>query len=213
MMRRHAAVWSGVHRERTALVHDLETLTPEQWSARTACAEWDVHDVVAHLVDTAKATRLGFARDMIAAGFDFDRQNARGVARERRADPEETLAALRSVVTRSSTPPAAIATRLVEAFVHGEDIRRAVGRNGDYPTDLVAEALQFQLRTTVKMGGGKERASGLRLVASDAPIDWGSGPQVRGSALALLLAVSGRPLEPDEVSGPGAATLAERAIS
>ena len=77
----------------------------------------------------------------------------------------------------------------------------------------MARALEYQLRTTVKMGGGKERASGLRLITSDAPIDSGSGPQVRGSALALLLAVSGRPLEPDELTGPGAATLAERATS
>ncbi|MEV4715131.1 maleylpyruvate isomerase family mycothiol-dependent enzyme [Micromonospora sp. NPDC049374] len=213
MKDQRTAVWTVVHNERAALVRDLATLTPEQWSAPTGCPGWDVHDVVAHLVDGAKATRIRFVRDMVTARFDFDRQNALGLARERRDDPTDTLGAFRSVVTRTSTPPAAIATRLVEAFVHGEDVRRAVGLSGDYPADQVATALEFQLRTTVKMGGGKERANGLRLVASDAPIESGSGPQVRGSALALLLAVSGRPVEPDELTGPGAATLAERATS
>ncbi|MFF5217453.1 maleylpyruvate isomerase family mycothiol-dependent enzyme [Micromonospora sp. NPDC000442] len=213
MKDQRTAVWTVVHNERAALVRDLATLTPEQWSAPTGCPGWDVHDVVAHLVDGAKATRIRFVRDMVTARFDFDRQNALGLARERRDDPTDTLSAFRSVVTRTSTPPAAIATRLVEAFVHGEDVRRAVGLSGDYPADQVATALEFQLRTTVKMGGGKERANGLRLVASDAPIESGSGPQVRGSALALLLAVSGRPVEPDELTGPGAATLAERAVS
>lgn len=207
------AVWTVVHNERAALVRDLATLPPEQWSAPTACPGWDVHDVVAHLVDTAKTTRIRFVRDMITARFDFDRQNALGLARERRDDPKDTLAAFRSVVTRTSAPPAAMATRLVEAFVHGEDVRRAVGLSGAYPADQLAQALEFQLRTTVKMGGGKERARGLRLVASDAPIDSGSGPQVCGSALALLLAVSGRPVEPDELTGPGAAPLTERATS
>jgi uncharacterized protein (TIGR03083 family) len=210
---RRTAVWTVVHHERAALVRDLATLAPEQWSAPTACPGWDVHDVVAHLVDTAKTTRFGFVRDMVTARFDFDRQNALGLARERRHDPKDTLDAFRSVLTRTSTPPAAIVTRLVEAFVHGEDVRRAVGLRGDYPADQVAKALEYQLRTTVKMGGGKERASGLRLIASDAPTDSGSGPQVRGSVLALLLAVSGRLVEPDELTEPGAVTLAERATS
>jgi uncharacterized protein (TIGR03083 family) len=211
MSDQRTAVWAVVHRERAALVRDLATLTPEQWSAPTACAGWDVHDVVAHLVDTAKTTRIGFVRAMVAARFDFDRQNALGLAAERRSDPTDTLAALRSAVTRTSTPPASIATRLVEAFVHGEDIRRAVGLRGSYPAGHVATALAFQLRTTVKMGGGKERAGGLRLVATDAPLDSGAGPAVHGPAIALLLAVSGRPAGPDELTGPGAATLAGRA--
>ncbi|GGQ67021.1 maleylpyruvate isomerase family mycothiol-dependent enzyme [Couchioplanes azureus] len=210
---KRTTVWTTVHHERTALLRDLGALTPEQWSAPTACTGWDVHDVVAHLIDSAKTTRTAFVRSMIAARFDFDRQNALGVARERRRDPEKTLAAFRSVRYRTSTPPAAIATRLVEAFVHGEDIRRAVGLSGDYPPGQVASALKFQLRTTVKMGGGKERAQGLRLIASDAPVDIGTGPEAHGSALALLLAVSGRPLNPDELTGPGAQTLAERATA
>lgn len=213
MNSRHAAVWTVVHHERAALVRTLETLGPEQWATPTACPGWDVHDVVAHLVDTAKTTRVRFVRDMITARFDFDRQNAVGLARERRTDPLDTLAALRAVVTRTSTPPAAIVTRLVEAFVHGEDIRRAVGLSGEYPVEQVAAALTFQLRTTAQLGGGKERASGLRLVSSDAAVDSGVGPEVRGTTLALLLAVSGRPVAPDELSGPGAATLIERAVS
>jgi uncharacterized protein (TIGR03083 family) len=211
MNARHTAVWTAVHQERAALARDLETLTPEQWRAPTACTDWDVHDVVAHLVDTARTTRLSFVRDMVTARFDFDRQNALGVARERCDDPKDTLAAFRSVMTLTSTPPAAIETRLVEAFVHGEDIRRAVGLDGDYPADQVAKALEYQLRTTVKMGGGKERVSGLRLVACDERINSGSGPEVRGSALALLLAVSGRAVQFDELTGPGAAALAQRA--
>ena len=210
MTEERAAVWTVVHRERELLCRDLAGLAPAQWAAPTACPGWDVHDVVAHLVDSAKVTRLRFLRDMVAARFDFDRQNTLVIARERRTDPRETLEEFRAVVTRTGSPPAAVATRLVEAFVHGEDVRRATGLRGDYPAGPAAQALAYQLRTTVKFGGGREHADGLRLVASDTPFAAGSGPEVHGPAIVLLLAVSGRPVGPRELSGPGAATLAGR---
>lgn len=211
--RRGSTIWPVVHDERRALIHDLESLEGWQWQAPSQCADWDVHDVLAHLVDTAKTTRLGFVRRMIAAGFDFDRDNATGVTRERAHDPRRTLAEFRAVSTRTSGPPAPIATRLVEAFVHGEDIRRATAIKHDYPQAHVATALDYQLRTSVKMGGGKERAERLRLVASDGDFEHGSGHEVRGATIALLLAVSGRPVAAKELSGPGAATLMNRAHS
>ena len=202
-------VWPVVHAERAALAHDLNGLTDEQWATPSLCPGWDVQDVVAHIVDTARTTRFSFVRDLARARFDFDRQNADGIRRERTADPRDTLESLRSVLSRTTTPPAAPATRLVEMFVHGEDIRRPLGIHRDYPNEAVIEALQYQVRTPVKWGGGKERAAGLRLVADDAPAEAGIGvgDVVRGSGIALLLAVSGRPVADGELTGPGAAAL------
>ena len=200
-------IWPVVHAERRALARDLEHLPVPRWATPSLCPGWDVHDVLAHLVDDAGTTRVGFLRRLAAAGFDFDRCNARGVARERRADPRATLAAFRAVSDRTTSAPAPPATRLVEAFVHGEDIRRPLGIRRDYPAAPVAEALRHQLRTGVRFGGGQERAHGLRLVATDAGVETGTGPDVRGTAIALLLAVSGRPVEPGELAGAGAAAL------
>ena len=126
-------IWPVVHAERRALIRDLEDLPARQWATPSLCPGWDVHDVLAHLVDDARTTRLGFLRRLAAARFDFDRCNARGVARERRADPRDTLAAFRAVSGRTTSAPAAPATRLVEAFVHGEDIRRPLGLARAYP--------------------------------------------------------------------------------
>ena len=53
-------VWPLVHAERAALVGDLESLDAAAWETPSLCAGWTVHDVVAHLVDTAKTTRVGF---------------------------------------------------------------------------------------------------------------------------------------------------------
>ncbi|MEO9222027.1 MAG: maleylpyruvate isomerase family mycothiol-dependent enzyme [Mycobacteriaceae bacterium] len=113
-----------VHEERRALVQDLQALEPPNWQTPSLCPDWDVHDVLAHLVDTAKTTRRSFIGGMLGARFDFDRDDAMGVMRERAEDPGATLAEFSTVLTRTSTPPAALTTRLVEAFVHGEDIRR-----------------------------------------------------------------------------------------
>lgn len=164
-----------------------------------------MHDVLAHIVDSARTTRLGFVRRMIAARMDFDRDNATGVTREKREDPRDTLAALETVLTRTSTPPASLATRLAEVFLHGEDIRRPLGIGRTYPPALVAEALEYQVRTSSAMGGGKESAKGWRMVASDTLFEHGKGPEIRGAAVSLLLAVSGRPVTSDELTGPGAA--------
>jgi uncharacterized protein (TIGR03083 family) len=208
-----AAVWPAVHNERRTLITELESLTPEQWTQPSLCPGWDVHDVVAHLVDSAKTTRLGFLRRMIVARFDFDRDNAIGITRERAVTPEATLNEFRRLREETKTPPAAPATRLVEMIVHGEDIRRPLGLLHTYPSASIDQALRYQVRTGVFMGGGKERAAGYRLRASDASFEHGSGPEVSGTALALLMAISGRPVPREAFSGDGAATFVRRRVA
>jgi uncharacterized protein (TIGR03083 family) len=198
-------VWTMVHAERAALIADLEGVDGPRWDEPSLCPGWSVHDVVAHLVDTARTTRLGFVVAMARAGFDFDRQNAHGVARERGASPAQTLEKLRGGGHRTPTPPAPRDSRLVEEVVHGEDVRRPLGLVRAYPPEAVTRALRLQLRTPAAFGGAKETATRVRLTATDADLALGDGPEVRGGALALLLAVSGRPVAPEELAGPGLA--------
>lgn len=208
--RKWDTVWVGVQDERRALRADLAGLPPDAWSEPSLCPGWDVHDVVAHLIDTAKTTRWGFVRRMIAVRFDFDRDNEVGIERERREHPSATLAEFDRIIGARDTPPAPSATRLMEAVVHGEDIRRPLGIRRDYPVARVLPALRYQISTKAAMGGGRERAAGFRLEASDADFSSGTGPEVRGTALALLLATSGRPVEAGELFGSGAAAFGRR---
>ncbi|KGJ72004.1 hypothetical protein GY21_18360 [Cryobacterium roopkundense] len=200
-------IWTIVHKERDALIRDLEASNPDEWTTPSLCPGWDVHAVLAHLVDDAKCTRLGFIGRMIAAGFNFDRINAMGIARERSTDPAQTLATFQEVRSRTTSAPAPLATRWVEIFVHGEDIRRPLGIDYQYPVAEVATALGYQAKTSVKLGGGKERLVGLRLIATDTVFDEGDGKEVRGAATSLLLAVSGRPVNAGELTGTGALSL------
>jgi uncharacterized protein (TIGR03083 family) len=167
-----------------------------------------VRDVIAHLMDTARTTRLGFVVGLARARFDFDLQNARGVQRDRGASPQEALERLRRVAARRSTPPAPLDSRLVEEVVHGEDIRRPLGLTHCYSQEAVVRSLRLQARTPSSFGGAKELVARIRLTATDADVSIGDGPEVTGSALSLLLAISGRRVAMDDLDGPGVAALA-----
>lgn len=196
--------WPAVHAERRALAVQLREIDDDDaWARASLCPGWSVHDVLAHLVDDARTTPVRFVGNLLRARFDFDAANHRGVQRERCPSPTDTLDRFHAVTGRSTSAPAPAATRLVEAIVHGEDIRRPLSLHHDYPTAETVLALEYQLRTSVSMGGGRERAAGLTLRAEDAGFSRGEGPVVSGSALDLLLAVSGRPVEPGRITGPG----------
>ncbi|MEU6488318.1 maleylpyruvate isomerase family mycothiol-dependent enzyme [Streptomyces sp. NPDC046887] len=201
-------VWPMVHAERAALIADLARLDAEQWRTPSLCAGWTVHDVAAHLVDTARTTRLGFVAGLVRSRFDFDRLNSRGVERRRGTSPQQTLERLRRAAPRRSGPPAPLDTRLVEEVVHGEDIRRPLGLTRRYPPEAVIRSLRLQARTPASFGGAKELTARVRLTATDTELSIGRGPEVTGPALSLLLAVSRRRLALDELHGPGTPALA-----
>lgn len=206
-------VWPLVHTERAALLQDLRRLPAQLWDQASSCPGWSVHDVAAHLVDNALTTRLGFVVGLVGARFDFDRLNEAGVRRHRGATPAETLQRLERVASRMTGPPGPPDTRLVEEVVHGEDIRRPVGLRRQYPSQALRRALQVQVSTPARLGGCKELVQGVQLVADDADVTVGVGPQARGSLLDVLLAASGRVAGARRLNGPGAAAVLETAES
>ncbi|WP_306371110.1 maleylpyruvate isomerase N-terminal domain-containing protein [Nocardiopsis sp. CC223A] len=76
-----------VRAEGRALIGDLTGPPRDRWATPSLCGGWTVHDVAAHLVDSARTTRTGFVPAMPRARLDFDRLNEAGVARERGTAP------------------------------------------------------------------------------------------------------------------------------
>ncbi|RJQ75428.1 maleylpyruvate isomerase family mycothiol-dependent enzyme [Pseudonocardiaceae bacterium YIM PH 21723] len=185
-------IWALVHAERAALIEDLAPLDDVRWDEPSLCAGWTVHDVAGHLVSNALATPVGFVLGLVRSRFDFERDNARGVERGRGGTPQETLDRLRAVLPRTSAPPVALDSRLVEEIVHGEDIRRPLGIRRSYPEEAVIRAIRLQARTPASFGGGKDLLTQVRLTATDADISIGTGPETKGPALDLLLTLTGR---------------------
>ena len=204
------SIWPTIHAERQSLAEDLEDLPAEKWSTPSLCAEWTVHEVLAHLLSAAKMTPPKFMGKFAAAGFNFNKFTANQVAKEGSAGPEATLAEFRAVQGRTTAPPGPKDTWLGEAIVHGEDIRRPLGIQHAYPLDQVARALAFYAKSNTIIGG-RDRVAALTLEATDTDLSIGSGPVVEGPVLALLLAASGRKAALDELSGPGLGTLRDRA--
>jgi uncharacterized protein (TIGR03083 family) len=203
------SVWPTIHRERRALADDLAGLTTQQWATQSLCSEWNVHQVLAHLLSAAKMTPPKFFIRMAAARFRFNDFAAKQVAAESAGGPSATLAAFRAVETRETAPPGPKETWLGEAFVHGEDIRRPLGIAHAYPLPEVGRAIGLYARSNLIIGG-KTRVAGLTLKATDTDYSVGSGPLVEGPAISLLLAASGRKSALDDLSGPGVQTLRRR---
>ncbi len=202
-------IWAVIHAERKALASELGSLDADRWSTQSLCVEWTVRDVVAHMTATAKITPAAFFPKLASSGFKFTRMQARNVAAEIGDSPAETLARFEAVMNSKAHPPGPLDTMLGEVIVHSEDIRRPLGIRHDYPSDALVQAASFFKGSNLIIGT-KRRIAGLTLSATDADWSSGSGPEVTGPILALVVAMTGRKAAADELSGEGVATLRER---
>jgi uncharacterized protein (TIGR03083 family) len=195
-------------RERVALVADLQELGQEQWRTPTLCSGWDVEEVVAHLGAAATTGMPAWIRSMVRARFDADVHNRRLLEAFRGATPEETLDRFRAVGP-IALPLANSPGGLGELVVHAEDIRRPLGLSHRVdPAGLLAVARFFATRDFAV--NSRSLVRGLTLVASDTDFRHGSGPEVRGPLLALVMTMAGRPAHLADVTGAGVPELARR---
>jgi uncharacterized protein (TIGR03083 family) len=203
-------VWSVVHAERKALAADLAGLSGEQWAAPSLCDGWSVQDVLAHMTATAKMTTPSFFVKFARAGFNLPRLQSADIAVERGSSPADTLARFQAEINSTGRPPGPVDTMLGETIVHGEDIRRAAGISHAYPLDAVVRAAEFYGRSNLIIGA-KRRVEGLTLRATDTTWSHGTGPEVAGPAVSLLMAMTGRKQAIGDLSGEGVQTLRSRA--
>lgn len=200
--------WPVIHTEREALASDLSGLPAERWSRPSLCSEWSVRDVLAHMTATAKITPASFFPKLIGSGFSLARLQAKDIANEG-STPEDTFAGFESVLNSKKSPPGPPATMLGETLLHSEDIRRALGIEHSYPIEAVVQVADFYKGSNLILGT-KKRITGLKLRATDANWSHGSGPEVSGPMLSLLMAMTGRKAALEELTGEGVETLRAR---
>jgi uncharacterized protein (TIGR03083 family) len=202
-------IWTVVHGERKALAADLKSLDANQWTVPSLCDEWTVRDVVAHMTATAKTTPAKFFPMMLANGFSFSRMQTKNVAAELGASTTDTLARFAAVETSVKHPPGPVDSWLGESIVHAEDIRRPLGLQHAYPMDAVVKVADFYKNSNLIIGT-KRRIDGLTLRATDTDWSHGTGPEVAGPMLDLLMAMTGRKAADSQLTGEGVATLRAR---
>lgn len=178
-------------RERAEFAEALAALDAQQWIQPSLCHGWSVRDVVAHTVAYLGQSRPVLAANMIRARGRIDRLNSGGLDEMKSAEPGRLVELMR----RGAEPDGVGAlygcrAALIECLVHQQDVRRPLGLLRTVPEDRLRVALNFARVSPVIAGAWRTR--GVRLIATD--IDWstGRGPEVRGAAKSLLLAMAGR---------------------
>jgi len=159
-------------------------------------------EVAAHLAGFLSVSVAGLAARMARAGFFPPYANSRDVARWSARGVSAIVAAL------SDDQPLGVGAiyakvGLTEAVVHHQDMRRPFGARRPIPEPRLRIALSVISRRPGTGTGGRRRRKGITLRATD--IEWsiGSGPEVRGPAEAILMALAGRASAYDELSGEG----------
>jgi uncharacterized protein (TIGR03083 family) len=201
--------WPTIHAERKALAADLGGLTDAQWATASLCPGWTVREVLAHMTSTAAMTPPKFMGRFIASGFQFEKLQAKSLAEQNGGSGADVLQRFSALVDATTHPPGPVDTWLGETIVHAEDIRRPLGIKHEYPLDGVTRAAEFFRKSNLLIGG-KKRAAGLTLKATDTDWSAGEGPEVSGPALSIVLAITGRAAAVDDLSGAGVETLRSR---
>jgi uncharacterized protein (TIGR03083 family) len=205
-----------IRAERLAMIELLESLSPSEWATPSLCGEWTVREVAAHVASAPSMGPGPAAVGLARAGFRPNKFNADSAARWARRGQEAILAQLRENAETDAKPIGMpVTAALLDAVVHQLDVRRPLGRPRPVPPDAFAPAADFMAATrwpaSVMVGGSvRRRIAGFRLVVDHAGWSWGTGPAVHGSAVAMMLMLTGRPVGEDELTGPGAVTLRAR---
>lgn len=201
--------WKLIHARRGAMADTLASLAPSQWTEPSLCGGWSVHQAAGHILSGAEQTPANFMRGMVVNGFRFNTMIDRQARRAGELAPAEIIERLRATTTTTNHPPAPVATMLGEVVVHGEDIMRPLGLPAEPDAVAVATCLEMYSKASFPVGA-KKRIAGLRIVATDTEWTHGTGPEVAGPGLSLLLAICGRSAGLDTLAGDGLATLRGR---
>ena len=180
-------------RELLALCHELG---PAEWEASSLCEGWRVRDVVAHVI--------GGDQDwdgLLQAHGDVERANALSVERRAAVPVQQLLVELKEIAAVRGIARLFAGLFLVDNWIHQEDIRRPIGRPREQNPDRLRWILRWARVTPFSAGRS------LRLVATDLGYALGRGPEVRGPAADLIMAVSGRATAARHLEGEGAPQL------
>jgi uncharacterized protein (TIGR03083 family) len=193
--------------ERCDLATYLATLTPAEWLAPSLCAGWSVKDVVAHMLSYEELDTIGLARRFLKGRFV--RANEVGVEEFAPMSPDELLKFLEDHLRpRGLTAGFGGMIALVDGTIHHQDIRRALGQLRAVPVERLTRILPL-VPNNPRLGA-RRRLRGLRLQATDVAWAHGRGPEVAGTGEALLMAMAGRRIVVNELTGPGQGMLADR---
>ena len=203
-------VYAAVAAERRVIADLIDGLDPEQLATQSLCGGWDVKTVAAHLVSDFTDGFWGFLASGIRHG-GMDRgidALARRRAKASAGSIADTLR--RDADTRLSPPLTGPVSGLTDVLVHGADIRLPLGLPYAPDPQDVARVIDFLTGPTQLGFFPRRRLRGIALHDEDTGRSWGRGETISGPGASVMLAVCGRTVALDGLTGPGARVLRAR---
>jgi uncharacterized protein (TIGR03086 family) len=154
----------------------IASVRTDQWSEPTPCSQWNVRDLVGHLV----AGNALFARALGSsepepdreAGQDDDLLPAYRASAAALAGAFEQPGVLEKIVTVPfGTVPGFVALhlRITEVLVHGWDLARATGQPATFADDVAKQELAFSRKALGDVPPDRSPFAPPQPVADDAP--------------------------------------------
>ena len=204
-------IWEMIASQRRQLVSFLDELDETQWRTPSLCAGWAIRDVVGHLIMPFELTKaqimLRFARNrfdfnqtMFKTGLEMAQHSNRGLVDTLRANIE----------SQWKPPILGAKAPLIDTTMHAQDISRPLDLKLPIDRDVARRVLDFLTGPNVRVVTKPAWIANLRFISTD--LDWsaGTGPEIKGAADAIIMALGGRTAVLDELSGDGVAVLRER---
>ena len=200
--------WSAVAQLRLGVADLLEELAPQEWDRPSLCDGWRVRDVAGHLSLVPTITTWEMVRAAPRGRFNPHRINTLLAQQYAERSTREIVARIREHAGERRTARVLdVRDSLFDVAVHSQDVAVPLGRSFEVPVDSARAGLD----RVWEMGWpfrARKRLSDLRLSATDADWTVGDGPLVEGSALALLLLLTGRTeAARPQLAGPGVPSL------
>ncbi len=206
-------IWAAidVHRLRTAEL--LEQLSDDEWVQPSLCEGWTVRDVAAHL--TQQQLRLADAfRVAVRHPGGMNRMIRDGARRRAELPREQLVAEIRGMVgSRRHNIGVTCQETLIDILVHSQDIAVPLGRRLEIDPAAAAVAAT---RVWSLSGGSKAKVfkkiplEAFRFIATDVTWAVGTGCQITGPIVPILLVLTGRLTALPMLSGDGVAGLARQ---
>jgi uncharacterized protein (TIGR03083 family) len=203
-------VFAAVADQRRSIATLIDGLDTDQLATASLCDGWDVKTVAAHLVSDFADGFLGFMASGLRHGSIHRGIDA--LARRRAQAPAAEIAEIlrRHADYRLSPPVTGPLSGLTDVLVHGADMRIPLGLPHRPDPHHVARVLDFLTGPTQFGFFSRRRLRGISLRDDDTGRTWGNGDQIRGPGVAVMLAVCGRTVAFDRLTGPGLPLLKSR---
>jgi uncharacterized protein (TIGR03083 family) len=194
----------------------LHELSPDEFDTPSLCDGWRVRDVIGHMsyghttsMPTILAGLLKYRFNPTKGSFELSKEFGSSHTPEELVEFWDT-----EMIAKHSRKGIAKTIKYTEAyldhFIHNQDMRRPLERSREIEAERLTAAMDLLPGIKTPLFATKGKAEGLQLHATDIDHTVGTGPVVEGSAEASVMAIAGRAVALDELSGDGLSRLVER---